>query len=164
MSIREIDQYTMYALGNGCFFNGDRQQSINDPYKGHFRKERVFSSDRQVEYEDEGVVEFGERAAAEIAHLLGWISPKVHDSLTETAAELERDLANEAMKREDAETALRANFMTSAEAIEQNIGLKDQVTELRSKLASANGALGAARKQVGQLTDKLKSLTDFGDD
>lgn len=84
---REIPDFSVQAIGRGCFFlNDGGRKEIRDDITGELRFERVFTSDRFVDEEDEGIVEFSERAAKHIASTLGWVHPKEH-------TEIERQLA-----------------------------------------------------------------------
>ncbi len=164
MSVREIEAYTMHAIGAGCFFNNDSQKRIHDPDTGKLRRERIFTSDREIELEDMGVIEFGERFATEIAHVLGWVSPQNYASSTEHATTMEVERDNAVSLQAGAEEASLTNVRQAGQAIERAEDLADQVEELQAKLASANGKLGSLTKQLKDAKELVEQVTDFGDD
>jgi len=162
--IREIDAYTMYAIGSGCFMNGDRQQKVRDPLTGERRSERVFTTDREIEIEDIGVVEFGERAAAEIADQLGWVAPQTHAALVREMTTIERERDDLVSKIASYEQASNTNVIQAAEAITEAERLRDENEKLSADLRSTRGTLGAMTKNNNQLQAKLDNVTSFGDD
>lgn len=166
MSVREIDAYSTHAYGSGCFFNRDSQQRINDPDTGQLRRERVFTSDVMIEVGDEplGVIEFGERFAAEIAHVLGWVSPQAHAKTVQQATDMEMQRNTAVAAQAAAEAASEVNLAQTAKAVASGAELKDQVEALQAQLASANGKLGSLTKQLKDAQEQIVNLTDFGDD
>jgi len=162
--IREIDAYTMNAIGSGCFMNGDRQQKIRDPLTGERRSERVFTTDREIELEDIGIVEIGERAAAEIADQLGWIAPQTHSALVTEMSSIERERDDLVSKIASYEQASNTNVIQAAEAITEAERLRDENEKMSSELRSIRGTLGALTKNNSQLQSRLDKVTSFGDD
>ncbi len=162
--IRELDSYSMYAIGAGCFMNGDQQQRIRDPLTGELRRERVFTTDREIEIDHlDRTVEFGERAAAELAHLLGWVAPGVHRDLTLKASELEKERDDATTKSAEDGAASLVNVRQAAEAIIKAEELADEVEALTSKLKSFRSQVSQLRKQVKDSKTEAKAISSFGD-
>jgi hypothetical protein len=162
--IREIDGYSMHALGAGCFFNGGSHQlKISDPATGHLRRERIFTSDREIEVHDVGIVEFGERAAYEIAHTVGWISPEVHKGVVDAATQLERERDELAAELGDLRAGVTGQLRLGSEAVVQVEQLREELEEVQAKLRSEQGARGGLQAKVNSLTKKLDTVSSFGD-
>lgn len=164
MAIRELDNYSPYAVGAGCFFYGVPRQKINDPETGQLRRERVWSSDREVSFDIEGeTVEFGEQFATELAHALGWISPKTWKALERHAVEMEK-LAEDAQNRATAaEEASLTNVRQAAEALVKVDDLEERNISLQSQANSLKGTIGQLKRQIAQLEAAASAKENFGD-
>ena len=161
MSVREITDYSLHALGNGCFFNGSHKLKVRDA-NGVMRDERLFSTDRVIELEDEGVVEFGEAAASEIAHALGWVDPRTHGSLVESSTDLnlENDrLRARVVELEEALMVLQKVNVDLSETRQYDTAEFDKVS---AENRSLRGRLGSEAKKIKSLEAQLAKLADFG--
>ena len=163
MSVREIDSYSQYAVGAGCFFNNSPQQMVDDPDTGVKRRERVFTSDTMIEYEHEGTIEYGERFAMEISDALGWIPPKTWKVLKEHASQMEL-AATEANKRAvESEEASLVNVRQAAEAIIKADDLAKQVTSLTAALKAEKTAASNLKRKITTMEKHAKKAEGFGD-
>lgn len=161
--IREIDAYTMYAIGSGCFMNGDRQQKIRDRVTGELRKERVFTLDREVDYEDIGTIEIGERAAQEIAHLLGWVSPEAHAAVLKRAVDAEHERDKALAEAQSATEAYRTGAAQSAQAFEEAETAKKELADLKKEMTALKRDRTTALRKIGALEKEITKLTNYGD-
>lgn len=164
MSIREITDYSDFALGAGCFFGNGPKIQISDPKTGHLRHERVFTSDRLIEIQDEGIVEFSERAAFEIAHAVGWVSPEAHNIVADALVEMERERGALAAELGELRAGVAGQLKLGAEAQVQLEQTREELEELRAKLRSEQGARGGLTRKVNELEGQLKLVQGFGDD
>lgn len=161
MSIREIDSYTQHALGRGCFFNRHDQQMVNKPGGGR-RRERVFTSDRTIQHPESGVVEFGELAAAEIAHLLGWVNPDLFENTVETNNTLSLEAGELNARLMEQAEALKVLTKMLAEKDAELAAKEEERAAIASSLASAHGKLSGEKRAREKAEKDLRKATNYG--
>ena len=164
MSIREITDYSDFALDAGCLFGYGPKIQISDPKTGRLRPERVFSTDRMIEIQDEGILEFSERAAFEIAHAVGWVSPEAHQVVADALVEMEGERDRLAADLGELRAGVAGQLKLGAEAQVQLEQAREEIEELREKLRAEQGARGGLTRKVNQLEGQLKLVQGFGDD
>ena len=161
MSVREIDDYTQHAIGAGCFMNGAGRQRVRD--EGGVRFERIFSLDRMLDYEDVGSIEIGEAGAKEIAHLLGWVDPRVHAEAAGFASTAAKEMDASYARVLELEEALNVLTKMNADLTRRAEASDEQVAKIKSEMGSMSAKYGHAKRKVTELEGKLKALENFGD-
>jgi chromosome segregation ATPase len=124
----------------------------------------VWTTDTQIEIDHiDGEVEFGERFAMEIAHELGWISPKAWRSMQDQMETLAKEAESATADKLAAEEAVDVVTRQAGTALADKDAAEERIKALTSQTASLKGTISALKRQIVKMGAEAEAEDNFGD-